>query len=90
MCQDYESPKKRERETKNATRQQEVKARKVALQIEEEAKRAAVQKEAEARRAGERVNRVKKDWVDVSTWLANAKGGYSKKIGTEWLNIFIT
>jgi len=77
MCNDYENPKKREGKAKGEARKREA-----------QAKREAQQRQIAAIREVERVENLRRAWLDISQWRQTPKGGYSKKIEEEWLNIF--
>lgn len=51
-------------------------------------KKANRQREIQERREIERLNQIRRDWLDLTKWRTTSKGGYSRKIGHEWVNVF--
>ncbi|WP_038462849.1 HU family DNA-binding protein [Candidatus Odyssella acanthamoebae] len=72
---------KRERKVQNEAYQRQIEARR-AVEREEAARR------EDERREAKRKEDIKRDWLDVSQWRETPKGGYSRRLGNAWINVF--
>lgn len=65
-----------------------VNPKKREAQTKTAARREAEQRQIAAIREAQIVENAKRNWLDISKWRQTPKGGYSRRIDQEWLNIF--